>query len=109
MVGGVGAGTEGREGNQADGLHVAHLVKSRQVFTSVAPSTPPPTPPLPLPPPLQEAHEGAAASAGGTGTAGSGGWAGSHSGRIFGVSWHLGERFQLVRDPRVHFDGFAGE
>lgn len=70
---------------------------------------PPPTPPLPLPPPLQEAHEGAAASAGGTGTAGSGGWAGSHSGRIFGVSWHLGERFQLVRDPRVHFDGFAGE
>lgn len=34
---------------------------------------------------------------------------GSHSGGIFGVSWHLGERFQLVRDPCVHFDGFAGE
>lgn len=34
---------------------------------------------------------------------------GSHPGGVFGVSWHLGERFQLIRDPRVHFDGFAGE
>lgn len=34
---------------------------------------------------------------------------GSHPGGVFGVSWHLGERFQLVRDPCVHFDGFAGE
>lgn len=34
---------------------------------------------------------------------------GSHAGGIFRVSWHLGERFQLIRDPCVHFDGFAGE
>lgn len=34
---------------------------------------------------------------------------GSHTGGVFGVSWHLGERFQLIRDPCVHFDGFAGE
>lgn len=34
---------------------------------------------------------------------------GSHTGGVFRVSWHLGERFQLVRDPCVHFDGFAGE
>lgn len=34
---------------------------------------------------------------------------GSHPGGIFRVSWHLGERFQLIRDPCVHFDGFAGE
>lgn len=34
---------------------------------------------------------------------------GSHAGGIFGVSWHLGERFQLVRDPCVDFNGFAGE
>lgn len=34
---------------------------------------------------------------------------GSHTGGVFGVSWHLGERFQLIWDPRVHFDGFAGE
>lgn len=34
---------------------------------------------------------------------------GSHTGGVFWVSWHLGERFQLIRDPCVHFDGFAGE
>lgn len=34
---------------------------------------------------------------------------GSHTGGVFRVSWHLGERFQLIRDPCVHFDGFAGE
>lgn len=34
---------------------------------------------------------------------------GSHPRGVFRVSWHLGERFQLVRDPCVHFYGFAGE
>lgn len=34
---------------------------------------------------------------------------GSHTGGVFRVSWHLGERFQLIRDPCVHFNGFAGE
>lgn len=34
---------------------------------------------------------------------------GSSTGGVFGVSWHLGEGFQLVRDPCVHLDGFAGE
>lgn len=34
---------------------------------------------------------------------------GSHTGGVLRVSWHLGERFQLIRDPCVHFDGFAGE
>lgn len=46
---------------------------------------------------------------GGAGLGWERGLGGSHSGRIFGVSWHLGERLELVRDPRVHFDGFAGE
>lgn len=34
---------------------------------------------------------------------------GSNAGGIFGVFWHLGERFQLIWDPCVHFDGFSGE
>lgn len=34
---------------------------------------------------------------------------GSHAGGVFRVSWHLAERFQLIRDPCVYFDGFAGE
>lgn len=33
----------------------------------------------------------------------------SNTGGVFGVFWHLGERFQLVWDPCVHFDGFSGE
>ena len=33
----------------------------------------------------------------------------SHTGGIFGVSWHLGEGFELVRNPRVHLDGLTGE
>lgn len=33
----------------------------------------------------------------------------SNTGGVFGVFWHLGERFQLIWDPCVHFDGFSGE
>lgn len=33
----------------------------------------------------------------------------SHTGGIFRVSWHLCERFEIIMDSSVHFDGFAGE
>ena len=34
---------------------------------------------------------------------------GSQTGGVFRISWHLGERFQLIWDPCVHFNGFSGE
>lgn len=34
---------------------------------------------------------------------------GSNTGGVFGIFWHLGERFQLIWDPCVHFDGFSGK
>lgn len=33
----------------------------------------------------------------------------SNTGGVFGVFWHLGERFQLIWNPCVHFNGFSGE
>lgn len=81
---------------------------------SVPPTRPPPRPAAPPPSSSRKHTRGGVSRRGWSGGRGAelwggGEWRGSHSGGIFGVSWHLGERFQLVRDPRVHFDGFAGE